>query len=54
MNGYRGARVLLLSKRAQEKGGGGVCLCVYGAVCLCVCVWEGLGGFRSASHPTTH
>ena len=56
MNGYRGARVLLLSKRAQEKGGGGVCLCVYGAVCLCVCVCvcECLGGFRSASHPTTH
>ena len=54
MNGYRGARVLLLSKRAQEMGGGGVCLCVYGDVCLCVCVCECLGGFRSASHPTTH
>ena len=36
MNGYWGVHVLLLSKRAQEKGGGGVCLCVYGCVCLCV------------------
>ena len=43
MNGHRGGRVLLLSKRAQEKGGGGVCLCVNGAVCLCVCVLGGLG-----------
>ena len=50
MNGYRGARVLLLSKRAQEKGGGGVCLCVYGAVCLCVCVCVSVLGGLGVHH----
>ena len=43
MNDYWGARVLLLSKRGAEKGGGGGCVFVCEGVCLCV-EGEGLGG----------
>ena len=42
MNGYWGARVLLLSKRGAGKVGDGVCLCV--CVCVCACVCGGGGG----------